>query len=184
MNDAQRWLEEHGDYLYAYALSRLHDETLASDLVQEALLAAWKGRASFKGQSSTRTWLVGILKHKIADHIRREIRHREISQRMQDDPTSAYFDRHGRWQSAPQPWHIDPERQTDNNTLRHALLDCVHKLPLKQRRVFQLRELAGEPATSICKELDISATHLHVLMHRARLALRACLERHGFTGKR
>jgi len=184
MDDPHGWLEAHGDYLYAFAYSRLHDDELAADMVQETLLAAWRGKQGFQGASSTRTWLVGILKHKITDHIRREIRQRELNERAGNDPTSSYFDHRGRWQEAPQRWDLDPERLLDNGTLQKALHDCVRRLPIKQRRVFQLREIAGEDSRDICKELDITSTHLHVLMHRARLALRQCLERHGFAGGR
>ncbi|MDQ7011172.1 MAG: sigma-70 family RNA polymerase sigma factor, partial [Mariprofundaceae bacterium] len=83
------WLSEHGDYLYRYAMARLRNPELASDMLQETLLAAWKGSKSFKGNSSVRTWLVGILKHKITDHIRREIRNRKLAEEIEVDPTSA-----------------------------------------------------------------------------------------------
>ncbi len=89
--NAELWLDEHGDYLYRFALSRLHDEEVSADMVQEALLAAWRGKSRFKGDSSLRTWLVSILKHKIIDYIRKEIRQRKINDALENDPNSQFF---------------------------------------------------------------------------------------------
>jgi len=94
-NNPKTWLNEHGDYLYRYAMSRLHDHETASDMLQETLLAGCRGYANFAGQSSIRTWLVGILKHKIIDLIRKEIRTRNLTEAIESDPTSVYFDTDG-----------------------------------------------------------------------------------------
>jgi len=174
--NAQSWLQEHGDYLFKFAISRMRDEEVAIDLVQETLLAAWKGHQGFKGQSSVRTWLVGILKHKITDHIRREIRQRELSQAVESDPTSAFFDSSGHWQEGPGQWRVNPESLLGSDEFHATLQQCMDKLPTKQQRVFHLREVVGEDTEFICNALEITPTHLHVLIHRARLALRRCLE--------
>lgn len=178
--DPEAWLEEHGDYLFRFSMSRLHNEELAADMVQETLLAAWKGREHFQGNSTVRTWLVGILKHKITDHIRHEIRNRNLADAVENDPTSAYFDASGHWQTAPAAWNEDPEKTYRNDQFRMVLQQCIRKLPEKQQLVFRLRELTGEDTESICKTCDITPTHLHVLIHRARLALRKCLESNWF----
>jgi len=175
-NRPEFWLSEHGDYLYRYAMSRLHDEELAADLLQETLLAAWKGRDSFSGDSSLRTWLTGILKHKIIDHIRREIRSRNLTEAVESDPTSSMFNADGSWAEAPRAWKENPEELAESEQFRKVLDDCIDRLPEKQRTVFSMRELAGEDTETICNEAEITPTNLHVMIHRARLALRKCLE--------
>jgi len=179
----EQWLSEHGDYLYRYAHSRLHDDELAADMVQEALLAAWKGRKSFEGNAAIRTWLVGILKHKIIDHIRKEIRGRKLSEAVESDPTSSMFKPDGSWVEAPRAWLENPEELTENSQFHKVLNDCIDRLPEKQRTVFSMRELAGEDSETICNEAEITATNLHVMIHRARLALRKCLEFNWFGNR-
>jgi len=178
------WLQEHGDYLFRYGLSRLHNEELASDMVQETLLAAWRGHERFKGDSSLRTWLVGIMKHKIIDHIRKEIRNRKINDRLENDPTSTLFSEDGSWQHSPAAWHDNPEDRCNDSQFRGILDTCLEHLPEKQRRVFEMRELIGDDSEVICNTHDITPTHLHVLMHRARLALQVCLQKHWFGGEK
>jgi RNA polymerase sigma-70 factor (TIGR02943 family) len=171
------WLQEHGDYLYRFALSRLSGDTeLARDMVQETLLAAWKGRESFGGRSAVRTWLVGILKHKITDHIRLQIRNRQLHEDIETDPTSDWFGADGHWQEAPKAWRTNPESLLGDADFQRILQRCLDALPALQRNVFVLRELGGDDSGAICKACEITATHLHVLMHRARMALRTCLD--------
>jgi len=179
----EKWLQEHGDYLFRYALSRLHDQDLAADMVQETLLAAWRGHERFKGDSALRTWLVGIMKHKIIDYIRKDIRHRKTSENLENDPTSVHFAENGEWQRSPSTWSENPEALCDDSQFRDVLKQCLQHLPDKQQRVFEMRELAGAESDEICNTCDITPTHLHVLMHRARLGLQACLQEHWFGGK-
>jgi RNA polymerase sigma-70 factor (ECF subfamily) len=183
-DDAAAWLSEHGDYLYAYCMSRLYDEETSADLVQETLLAAWKNRAGFKGEASLRTWLTGILKHKITDHIRQAIRQRKLAEESQNDPTADWFDDSGKWVDAPQAWAGTPEALYRDSQFRKILDMCLKRLPEKQRQVFVQREMGGVESSEICKNSEISTTHLHVLMHRARLALRTCLDINWFGGER
>ena len=178
--DAERWLAEHGAYLYRYALFRLGDAETARDMVQETLIAAWKARDGFRGDSSARTWLVGILKHKITDHIRGQIRRRALADSLENDPTSDYFDANDHWRQPVRAWADDPEKLSSNGQFLKVLHDCIAALPERHRHVFTLRELEGEDTDAICKACDITPTNLHVIMHRARLALRQCLERHWF----
>jgi len=179
-SDPHQWITEHGDYLYRYAISRLHNEEVAADLIQETLLAAWKGHKSFAGQSTIRTWLVGILKHKIIDYIRKEIRDRNLNENAENDPTSAFFNNNGSWSEAPRAWNENPEALFQNEQFRAVLDSCMSKLPEKQGLVFRLRDIMGDETESVCKSCEITPTNLHVLMHRARLALRKCLEIHWF----
>ncbi len=169
----ERWLDEHGDALFRFAVLHTGDENLAADLVQETLLAALKARERFAGGSSERTWLIGILKHKIADHFRRGARTQAT------DPD--WFDREGRWREPPAD---APGDALDRETLRRALAHCLDELPPRQRQAFWLREVAGEDTGAACEILGVNATNLHALVYRARMRLRACLERLGHGGKR
>jgi len=175
INSPRVWLNEHGDYLYRYAMSHLHNTELAQDMLQETMLAGWKGHETFAGQSSTRTWLVGILKHKIIDHIRSEIRRRNLTELLESDPTSEYFDSHGAWVESPSVWKDNPEELCKNKQFRKVLEQCISQLPEKQQNVFYMRDIIGEDTPTVCKYCDITSTHLHVLLHRARLALRQSL---------
>ncbi len=177
---AGQWLEEHGDYLYRFAMLRVRDAEIALDLVQETLLAAWQGRNSFQGSSSLRTWLVGILKHKIADHIRREIRERDLEEAAGNDPNSMFFKADGSWHESQHAWKDNPESLCRNRQFQSVLDDCIGRLSDKQQQVFVLREMAGEDTEAICKICGITPTHAHVLLHRARLALRKCLDTNWF----
>ncbi|MDQ6976757.1 MAG: sigma-70 family RNA polymerase sigma factor, partial [Ghiorsea sp.] len=95
--DPQQWLTEHGDILYRFAMQRAQNEELAADLVQETLLAAWKSKDSFSGNSTIRTWLIGILKHKWIDYLRKEIRQRDHATLAEGDPTAWFDPNNGSW---------------------------------------------------------------------------------------
>ncbi len=174
----QRWLNEHGDYLYRYARRRLMSGELAEDAVQETLLAALKGRLGFQGTSSERTWLTGILKHKVIDIIRQQAR--EVTApggEGEDDPQDweALFDETGHWAHSIDEWKT-PETELETSRLRQALQACIDALKPNLGRIFSLRELSGLSTEEICKELNISATNAWVMLHRAKLFLRECLE--------
>ncbi|HID36734.1 MAG TPA: sigma-70 family RNA polymerase sigma factor [Ghiorsea sp.] len=180
----EQWLSEYGDMLYRFALQRAQDSELAADLVQETLLSAWKSKDSFAGNSTVRTWLVGILKHKWIDHLRKEIRTREQAQLAEGDPTAWFDVDSGKWNHKPEQWHDDPASLCQNKQFMQVLQGCTENLPSKQQRVFAMRELQGLDSEEICKACDISSTNLHVLLHRARLGLRHCLNEHWFGGQK
>src|SRR5258708_38652143 len=104
---AIRWLEEHGDALYAYALPRVRNADTAEDLVQETLVGALKGRQAFAGRSAERTWLLGILKHKLVDHLRKSVRQRPLSE-LDVDVTPEFFDKGGQWKVVSPEWRGEP----------------------------------------------------------------------------
>jgi RNA polymerase sigma-70 factor (ECF subfamily) len=176
--EPQRWLKEHGDYLFRYARRRLMSAELAEDAVQETLLAALKAHEGFKGGSSERTWLTGILKHKVVDIIRQQAR--EVTAPggdRDDDPQDweALFDQSGHWNESIREWKT-PETELENSRLRQALQDCLDALKPSLARIFSLRELSGLTTDDICKELSISTTNAWVMLHRAKLFLRECLD--------
>ena len=164
-------------YLLRYASMELRNTEAAEDCVQEALLAALSGEAGFEGRSNLRTWLTGILKHKIIDAIRRSSRERPLDGADEDGAaeTDARFDERGHWREFPEPWS-DPDGALHQKQFLEALEKCLAGLPARTARVFMLREHMGLETAEICKELGLTATHCWVLLYRARMALRECLE--------
>ncbi len=179
--DPEQWLADHGDALFRYALLHVADRSVAEDLVQETLLGALKARESFAGRSSTRTWLTGILKHKICDHVRRKTRRQpEEDLAAADELIADQFNQHGLWSGGPRKWRGDPSSAFDNAEFWDVLTRCLEALPERLRAAFAQREIEATPTEEICKLLDVTATNLWTLLHRARTRLRACLERNWF----
>ena len=170
-------------YLLRYATLQLRDAAAAEDAVQDALLAALSAETSFAGRSNLRTWLTGILKHKIVDTIRRQIRDRPASGQEpggDEGEFDSLFDRRGHWEEAPDAWQ-QPEGSLQQKQFLAALEACLRALPERTARVFMMREHLGLETSEICKELEITATHCWVMLHRARMALRLCLEKNWFA---
>lgn len=174
-------LDEHRPYLLRYALMHLRDATAAEDVVQETLLAGIEGMARFSGKSSVKTWLTGILKHKIIDHLRRQSREVPLDAGGADADTSeaeaidALFVANGHWRERPTDWG-SPERTLENKRFWEVFEMCARLMPARTARVFAMREVMELSTDEICKELGITATNCWVMLHRARLALRECLE--------
>jgi RNA polymerase sigma-70 factor (ECF subfamily) len=174
-------LAEHRPVLFRYALLQLRDNELADDAVQETLLAAWQSAAAFAGKAGLRTWLIGILKHKIADHWRRSAREvvtAELEFIDQDDGEAgedAFFLSNGHWNGGPSTWQ-DPEAALKRHEFWLIYETCQNNLPPKMSQVFMLRELVGLEAEEVCRETGLSDANYWVTMHRARLRLRECLE--------
>ncbi len=178
MSDPARWLQDHGDYLFRYARRRLYTDELAEDAVQEALLAAFKARRQFAGASTERTWLTGILKHKIVDLIRSQAREVTASAGGGEDEPGDWevlFDQSGHWLETFRDWG-NPESELEKSRIRQALDECFRRLKPALAQIFFLRELSGLSNEEICKELGVSATNAWVMLHRARLFLRECLD--------
>ena len=173
-------LDQHRPYLLRFALVQLRDRSAAEDAVQETLLAAIQGASQFAGQSSLRTWLVGILKHKIVDSIRKAAREQPIeSTEHHGEDLDALFSEDGHFAEAPQQW-ASPERSLEQGRFFEALERCLQSLPRNTARAFAMRELMGLETEEICKELRISTSNCWVMLYRARMSLRACLEQTWF----
>jgi RNA polymerase sigma-70 factor (ECF subfamily) len=180
--DFRRQVEGLRPYLLRYASLQLRDAAAAEDAVQETLLAALAGETGFAGRANLRTWLTGILKHKIIDTIRRQSRERPVADLGAEGDDSEFdglFDRRGHWQEAPDAWQ-QPEGALGQKQFLAALEACLRDLPERTARVFMMREHLGLDTSEICKELGITATHCWVLLHRARMALRLCLQTNWF----
>lgn len=180
--DPEQWLRRHGDYLFRYAYATLRDERRAEDAVQECLLAAWRGRAGYTGQAGERTWLTGILKHKIVDCIRAESREpaTEDIEDLADDPYGEFadsFDATGHWAAPVAEWG-DPRESLERKQFWRVMQFCLEHMPERLARLFTLREILGEDSDEICKEMAITPTNLWTMLYRGRMSLRRCLERH------
>lgn len=178
--DPSQWVNLHGDVLYRFALLRVGDSSVAEELVQETFLAALKGQQDFKGQSSERTWMIGILKHKIVDHLRQA--KREVLTEDMDAEVDAYFNEQGGWAVAPSILR-NPLKSAEQEELRMQLVACLEQLPERLAQAFVLTQIDGLIAEEACKALGITSTNLWVMLHRSRLRLRRCLEGKGFGQK-
>ena len=185
--DPTLWVDEHGDYLFRYAIVRLRDEALAEDIVQETMLAAFQSLSSYAGKAAERTWLTGILKHKVIDHFRKSSR--EVPLEPSDIDLSEFdplferadeFKDHWNDYLSPRIWHRSPDEALQENEFFGVLQSCMGKLPEKVANAFSLREMNGLESHEICEILSISNSNFWVLMHRARMALRRCIELNWF----
>jgi RNA polymerase sigma-70 factor (ECF subfamily) len=175
--DPSRWVDQHGDVLYRYALVRLGNREAAENVVQETFLAALEGMAGYSGKASERTWLVGILKHKIIDTYRRSARELAVDEvDSLPDPAEELFDKRGEWRVGPRSFLERPDTALEASRLYQVLERCLEALPPRMARAFALREMDGLPTNEVCKILGVTPTNLGVMMHRARMQLRRCLE--------
>jgi len=182
IENPESWVDQYGDFLYHFTLSRIKDPSIAEDLVQETFLAALKARKNFQGRSTARTWLVAILKHKIVDHIRKQVRE-HTSDRVEsilnttaNDPADSSFTDEGDWRFRPSKWANDPMKLYEQKEFMDILYHCLSELPERQAEAFMMREIDGLSTEEICKLLNISATNSWVMLYRARMWLRRCLE--------
>ena len=183
--DPESWVDQHGDALYRYALFRIHDAQAAQDLVQETFLAAIRARESFAGRSSVRTWLFGILKHKIIDHIRKTSRERPAEDIESVRHLSGeILDGQGGWKVGPAEWTTNPALLYQQQEFWEILRHCLSELPPRLQQAFTLRELDGLSAEEVRKILKVSPTNGGVMLHRARMRLRKCLEITWFDSNR
>ncbi len=204
--DAAAWPDEHGDALFRYARLRVGRRELAEDLVQETFLAALRSRDRFRGRATVRTWLLSILRHKIVDSYRRaagpgatvgadlDHTHEHVHDegadadndtgpgRRPDPVIRRYFNEEGFWRAAPAPWKA-PDRELEDREFWAVLDGCVGRLPRTLASAFILRELEDLDPAELCDVLEVSAANLRVRLHRARLLLRDCLEKHWFGGE-
>ncbi len=182
----ENWVEKYGNYLYNYAISKLFNQELAKDLVQETFVSALSAIENFQGRSSEKTWLVSILKHKIIDYFRKKGRNKEtdsIDTSMSEDqsrlPFIASGEQEGAWKQEryPQRWRIDSADQVENEEFKTIFEKCIGNLPEKWATVFSLKIIEEVSSDEICKEVEISPSNLWVILHRARLQLRECIEK-------
>jgi len=171
--------------LLRIARLQLRNDAWAEDAVSETVVAAMEGMAAFRAQSEIRTWVVGILKHKIIDQFRRRSREIQIGaheQAAEADTLEQLFDEGGHRVSAPLEWG-DPESQLVRSEFFAVLQACLDQLPAPLARIFLLREWLELDTPQICKEMKVTSTNCFVMLYRARLRLRECLESNWFAAQ-
>lgn len=174
----EKWVDNHGDYLYNYAYSRVMSKELAEDLVQETFVAGLKAMSSFQGKSTELTWLISILKRKVIDHYRKSSTKKEIS----STEYSAPFQKDGMWEGhwdmlrVPKEWPGELDDTLHQEEFRNILEYCLSILPEKWKAVFVLKFMEDANSDEICKEIGCTPSNFWVMLHRSRLKLRECIE--------
>ncbi|MFH0758034.1 MAG: sigma-70 family RNA polymerase sigma factor [Bacteroidota bacterium] len=182
--EPQRWVEKHGNYLFNYAIVRVNDPGKAEDLVQETFLAGLKAKDNFQGLSTERTWLISILKRKIIDTYRKHYTSKEFSlEDFEQEITDGDFYRtqdpfRGHWLegTGPQTHSLMPEGELEQGELMQIIQWCISNLPPKLASAFIMKMIDEATSDEVCKELEITASNLWVMLHRARLKMRKCVE--------
>jgi RNA polymerase sigma-70 factor (TIGR02943 family) len=178
-NRLSEWVNTYTSELYSWAYHKVSDSELAKDLVQDTFLAAAEKIDGFKGESSPKTWLFSILNHKIIDYYRRKINH-PVS--IDNQSLSTFFDENGYWISDKKPndWHEEDQNLLDNNDFQEILNKCLDDLPENWNICVRLKYLSEKSGEEICQEMDIAPTNLWQIIHRAKVALRECVENNWF----
>jgi RNA polymerase sigma-70 factor (TIGR02943 family) len=179
--DPNTWIDKYADYLFNYAVTRVNDSDIAKDLVQETFFAGLNSAKNFEGKAAERTWLVAILKRKVIDHYRKiNSKKGKAEVRMNFYENS---DNEGSWleERVPQTWDNDADKMIETTELKSALDQCIDNLPEKYAMVFRMKTIQEFETEEICKELDITASNLWVIIHRARTQLRKCMEDNWFN---
>jgi RNA polymerase sigma-70 factor (ECF subfamily) len=186
--DPTDWLGEHGDYLYRYALMRVRDKAAAEDLLQETLLAAMGSYQAHEGRSSERTWLVGIMRHKVVDYFRRLARTPEFQLSYEEGNDLDLFETEGAWRGhwredqAPVSWPVDAVNLLESREFLEIFDRCLKRLSPQMAAAFTLREIDGLSSEEVCEILNVTPNNLWVILHRSRAKLRHSLEAEWFRG--
>ncbi len=176
------WVRQYTQELYRWAYHKTSDHQLSEDLVQETFLSAVESFQAFKRKSQPKTWLFGILKNKIAGHYRDTLRQHTM-QPFDEIAAGHYFDATGRWEAngRPSPWDAQPQHLTNSASFNQVFQKCLSDLPTTMNSCIRLKYLDEKKGEQICQELGLTATNYWQLIHRAKLQLRACLEKHWFS---
>lgn len=175
-----KWVDRYADYLFNYTVTRVSDPEIAKDLVQDTFIAGLKSAKNFKGDAAERTWLIAILKRKVIDHYRKiNSKKGKAEVRMN---YSSQTDAEGDWLEER---IADPNSNFETNALENeelglAIQNCISKLPKKQAQVFTMKTIQGMETEDICNALNINASNLWVMIHRARTGLMDCLNQNWF----
>jgi RNA polymerase sigma-70 factor (TIGR02943 family) len=191
--EPERWIERYADYLYSFAYARLRKQEVAEDLVQDTFFSALRARDSFLNNASEKTWLVSILKRKVIDYYRKKSTQNELNifdrPAKGEEGSNDYFFQDktaavpGHWaeSAVPLTWKKDFETSVESDEFYDIVKNCMTKLPEKTAAAFTLKNMDGLDTDEICKELNITPSNYWVMMHRAKLILRHCMEQNWFN---
>lgn len=176
-----KWVDNHADFLYRYAASRISDRETSRDLVQDVFLAALEKVPSFEGRSTERTWLTSILRYKIIDIYRKKAAgsvEMAIVERFEAS-ADGFFEANGHWTEKHRPVPVWDQHSDviQSKEFEKILGQCMKKLPLVCKSVFTMKHLDGDSATTICQSLNLTQSNYWTIIHRAKLNLRACLQK-------
>lgn len=173
----QQWIDTYSDTLLNSALFLLSDRQDAEDIVQNVFMSAFESYHSFQGRSSVKTWLMAILKNKVAEFYRKKYR------QTGNIPLDNYFDSEGSWKhdDVLQDWNEKDDNLLDNSDFNSVMAECMDKLPLKWLIPLKLYYLEEKKADSVCQETGITTTNLWKILQRSRMQLRECLEFNWFN---
>ena len=178
------WLDQYGDFLYRFALSRLRSGDAAEDAVQDTLVAALNNLGQFSGRGSERAWLLGILKRKIVDFYRQRSRTPVFADEQAIDISERLFDKNGGWRREVRASMRQSLDSLDRQEFWRILKKCLDALPSRHADVFTLRVMDEREADEVCQEMEISPSNYWVILHRARLQLSSCIKRRWFQESR
>jgi RNA polymerase sigma-70 factor (TIGR02943 family) len=171
-----KWIELYSDYLFNYTITRVNDREIAKDLIQDTFFAGLKSMKNFKGEASERTWLISILKRKIIDYYRKI-----NSKKGQAEVRMTYNmeENEGDWleERVEDEGYLNAQENLENTELGDAIYNCMDKLSEKQATVFKMKTILNYETETICNELNITASNLWVIIHRARTAMAECMEK-------
>jgi RNA polymerase sigma-70 factor (ECF subfamily) len=183
--EPEKWVERYADILFSYTMARISRQDIAEDIVQDTFFSALKAKDTFLSNASEKTWLISILKRKIIDHYRKKSTQNELNifdNNTKDDFMNHFFESEGKheghWKdnATPKEWKKNFETAVESNEFHEILNKCLGKLPEKWAAVFTMKNMDDLESEEICKELHITPSNYWVLMHRAKLQLRECME--------
>lgn len=180
------WVSRYGDYLFSIAMLKTSNRETAEDLVQETFIAAIKAKDTFREASSEKTWLTAILKNKIIDHYRKKDVLKNVSTYLDETDASFadnFFHRNGHWKTGAMPhnWQENADGDINRAEFYRILQECIQKMPAKLVPVFTARFIDNEDSDIICKEFNITSSNYWVIIHRAKVLMRNCLEKNWFV---
>ena len=172
-------MNDHSDAMFRYALRCLSDEPLCKDILQETFLAAWRNMDSYRGEASAKNWLFVILKSKIIDHLRKTHGKATMETIYLEYNDHTFFDEEDHWRKGmyPKQWSVDFNNIVETKEFYKVFQACRSKLKQLQNTVFMMKYVDGLNSEDICKDLSLSTANYWVLIHRAKVQLRACLEK-------
>ena len=187
--EPEKWVTLYGDFLYALALMKVGNNDIAQDIVQDTFLSAISAKETFKGNSSEKTWLTVILKNKVIDYYRKKDVLKDAEGYLTKTDISFHevffetnVDSYGHWleETAPKEWTEQADNSVNRKEFYQVLRFCISKMPHKLVPAFMAKYIDDEDSEKICKELNISSSNYWVMIHRAKVLMRSCLEKNWF----
>ncbi len=178
-----QWVNDYSDTLYGYVVQRVKDTHIAKDLVQDTFLAAWRNVDNYNGEASVKTWLFTILKNKIIDHYRKSSTRLTDELISRENSSDVFFDDTEHWAEGyyPKNWETNTSSKIESKEFYAILSKCKNKLKDIQSSVFSMKYLDDLSSDEICATLNITAANYWVIIHRAKVQLRTCLETNWFA---